>query len=155
MGGTDPLGRSADIADSVVASGRFDRVLLLAGAATDIAGVPSVVEIVQSPPSVAALFDRVDATLTAAGATTWELLTMGIPTALLVLFDNQVGVARSAIELKAAIGVGGDGDSAAVRAAVDRLAHPGTQVQLHERALATVDGRGAFRVLDAALAHVG
>lgn len=152
MGGTDPLGRSSTVVRAVVDSGRFGRVVLLAGATTDVGTVPSTVEIVRSPPSVAALVDGVDAALTAAGATTWELLTMGLPTAVLVLFDNQIGVARSAVELDAVIEVEGHGDPAAVRSAVDRLADPGRQAHLHQQALATVDGRGAFRVLDAALA---
>ena len=50
---------------------------------------------VGDPADVPAVFDRADAAISAAGSTTWELLCLGIPTAIIPVAENQRLIAKT------------------------------------------------------------
>jgi len=97
-------------------------------------------------------FDRFDAAISAAGTTTWELLCMGMPTALVVAAENQRGVVHTAISNSAAL-YGGDAETIEtdLPGALLDLADPDCRRKLSSSALKLIDGKGAERIVEAFL----
>jgi spore coat polysaccharide biosynthesis predicted glycosyltransferase SpsG len=126
--------------------GLFERVVLVAGPAAPETRERDWLEVVRDPPDVAATFDVADVALSAAGSTTWELLCMGVPVALVEVAPNQRLVAATAARSGAALVLAGVAD---VADAMRTLTRDDVRDTLGRRALATVDGRGAVRVVDA------
>lgn len=132
----------------------FRRILLLVGPAADtaISGLPESakqVEIISHPPSVAAVFDRADAAVSAAGSTAWELLCMGIPTVFVEVTDNQAGIGESIASIGAGLFAGQGGDlNRRLAPALEQLSRAHFSTQISKRGLRTVDGLGARRLVD-------
>jgi len=152
MGGGDHGGNSVPIARAIAGLVPFSVVNVLAGALAAqrevgaLAGLPGV-EVSHHVRDPASLFSVCDAAISAAGVTTWELLCIGVPTAVLVVAENQAGVAALAADHGAAIGLSvGDVEGGAVVEVVEHLADPATQRRLHDAGQDLVDGRGAERV---------
>lgn len=144
FGGSDPSDTASAVLARLDPARPFKRVLLLEGPGASItSGRPDWLEIVRDPEEPAEVFDRADAAITAAGSTTWELLTMGVPVAVVVVADNQRSVARQATEAGAVMDLDDD--------AIARLAEPETQRTLTAAGRELVDGRGPQRILDALL----
>jgi len=98
-----------------------------------------------------------DLAISASGTSTWELLCLGLPAALVWVVDNQIlGYDRTTGRgLAAGLGhLPALRDSAspeAVDVLRDLLLHPEARTRLAARAWAAVDGRGCSRVADALL----
>lgn len=104
------------------------------------------------PSDIAAVFDRADAVVSAAGSTTWELLCMGLPTALIQVADNQRDVGPNLAQRGAALFLGEV--TPALRSLPDslsELAKGERQRSLSKRALELVDGLGASRFINVLL----
>jgi spore coat polysaccharide biosynthesis predicted glycosyltransferase SpsG len=152
-GGSDATGLTPTLVDLLRRDRRFDRVLLLRGpAAPAVEEAPDDADwltVVHDPADVPAVFDEADAAMAAAGTTTWELLSMGVPTALVQIAENQ----RHVIAVTAqgcALSLGRPDElPARLPAVLDLLADAGEQRRLSAAALAVVDGRGAARVVAA------
>lgn len=156
MGGSDPEGMTgcvlADLIDLpeveivvVVGAANLHRPVLEALVAERAAPTRIVVD----AADMAAWMIWADVVVSASGSTVWELACLGCPTALVVLADNQSGIASALDAAGAAIVVESLAPGAA-RAAVDHLlADAELRVDLSRRALALVDGRGAERVVAA------
>jgi UDP-2,4-diacetamido-2,4,6-trideoxy-beta-L-altropyranose hydrolase len=152
MGGSDTAGLTVSVVEIALEEGCFDRVRALLGPAAIPPELPDDVSLVRDPPSVAAEFDSSDGVVSAAGTTTWELLSMGVPAVLIEVAENQRYVGRPVSERGAALFAGSlplDPDK--LRACLRALASPATRSRLSRRALDTVDGLGPERVLDALL----
>ena len=110
-------------------------------------------EVADDPPDVAAIFAGADAAVAAAGTTTWELLTVGVPTALVQVADNQRHV-MAITDQGCALSAGGvDGLETRLPSVLARLANPAEQRRLSAAATGRgPDGLGAGRVV-AALAY--
>jgi len=153
LGGTDV----ADIGEKVVDALRDDEssppILLLVGPATKAPAERPGVEIVRDPPRPADVFGRAVAAISAAGSTTWELLTMGVPSALIQVAENQTPVLHAATEAGAALPCGSAADLDALRQGLSGvlrlLMDPAERRRLSAAALALVDGQGAQRMLAA------
>jgi UDP-2,4-diacetamido-2,4,6-trideoxy-beta-L-altropyranose hydrolase len=132
----------------------FPRILLLVGPAadTDISGLPEEarqVDIITHPASVAAVFDRADAAVSAAGSTAWELLCMGMPTVFVEVAENQAGIGESIASIGAGLFAGQSGDLIRTLApALEQLSRVQSSRQISNRGLKTVDGLGARRLVD-------
>jgi spore coat polysaccharide biosynthesis predicted glycosyltransferase SpsG len=146
IGGSDATGITEPVLDAIAGDGAFERVVLVVGPAAPEPKVRPWLEVVRTPADVAAAFDVADAALSAAGSTTWELLCMGVPCALVEVAPNQRMVAMTAARHGAAF-VAPTVDEVATM--VRDLASPKVRATLSERALATVDGLGAGRVVAA------
>jgi UDP-2,4-diacetamido-2,4,6-trideoxy-beta-L-altropyranose hydrolase len=101
-----------------------------------------------------ALMAWADIAVAAAGTTSWELAFMSVPTAFLVLADNQVGVARGLEDLEVAhiVGVGTKVSSVEIANALQALMHDRPRrEEMARMGNIVVDGRGAERVVECML----
>lgn len=149
LGGADVAGLTLPIAQTVAERHPTIELVVLVGPAARVpADVPG--EVVRAPTGVAALLATADAAIAAAGGTSWELAYLGVPAAFVATAENQQVV----LESIRTHGVGlvlGDAAGALGRLpeSVGALRSRETRRQLRSRALATVDGRGADRFVDA------
>jgi UDP-2,4-diacetamido-2,4,6-trideoxy-beta-L-altropyranose hydrolase len=105
-------------------------------------------------PHMARLTAEADIAIGAAGSSTWERCTLGLPTLMLVLAENQRAAATTLAEREAALVV--DADAANFEAAFDRALMRLTTDAALRRQLASAsaelcDGQGAPRVAEAFL----
>lgn len=105
-------------------------------------------------PDLPELLAGADLVVSAAGVTLLELCCLGVPMALLRLADNQAAGYRAAVERGLAVGLGDAGalvakPSGAVETLRALIADRERLARLGALAAATVDGRGARRILDA------
>jgi RimJ/RimL family protein N-acetyltransferase len=86
-----------------------------------------------------------------AGTTAYELACAGVPSVLLVVADNQAGVARSlaAAGISLSVDARSGLDHAGLESALGSLADPLARRALAEAGPARIDGYGAFRARDA------
>ncbi|MCW2900554.1 MAG: spore coat polysaccharide biosynthesis protein [Streptosporangiaceae bacterium] len=104
-------------------------------------------------PHLAAAADLV---VSAGGTSTWELLCLGVPAALIWVADNQrqgydALVSRGlAAGLGAVTGLGGDAEATLK----GLLTNPAARTDLAARGFTVVDGRGRERVADELLSHL-
>jgi spore coat polysaccharide biosynthesis predicted glycosyltransferase SpsG len=147
LGGSDAGGFTETVLGAVAESvaPAFGRVVLLVGPAAPEPPAGAGVEVVRDPADVAAVLDRADAAVSAAGSTTWELLCLGVPCALLEVAPNQRMLLATVERAGAALTARSVAD---LPTAAARLRDAGVRAALGERARATVDGRGAARVVD-------
>ena len=98
-----------------------------------------------------------DLAVSASGTSTWELLCLGLPAALVWVVDNQIlGYDRTiARGFAAGLGQLGHLDRGSVTTLRDLLTDPAARTTLAARAWAAVDGRGVERVADALLTAIG
>ncbi|MEV4637736.1 spore coat protein [Actinoplanes sp. NPDC049548] len=122
-------------------------------------GAGQRLEIIDPTDDLPELLADADLVISASGTSTWELLCLGLPAALVWVVDNQIiGYGRTTARGLAA----GLGHLPALRqssldsaAAVDvlrgLLTNPAARATLAAKAWAAVDGRGCARVADALL----
>jgi spore coat polysaccharide biosynthesis predicted glycosyltransferase SpsG len=146
LGGSDAGGMTEAVLAAVESTNAFEHVVLVVGPVAAAPAARPWLEVVRDPDDVAAVFDRADAAVSAAGSTTWELCCLGVPSVLLEVVPNQRLVAMTAARAGAAFVAG---SVSAVGAALAQLARADVRTRLSERALATVDGYGARRVAEA------
>ena len=150
-GGTDAAGIVDGILEVATSSDDFKRLLVLVGpgAMRPTTTDPSVA-LVEDPISVAEVFDQADAAVCAAGSSSWELICLGIPSALIEVTDNQALIASGAARYGAALSLGTPAQALAhLPRALALLADPEIRIGMSSRAMALVDGGGARRILDA------
>jgi UDP-2,4-diacetamido-2,4,6-trideoxy-beta-L-altropyranose hydrolase len=109
-------------------------------------------------PHMARLTAEADIGIGAAGSSTWERCTLGLPTLMVVLADNQRAAAQALAEREAALTV--DAEAGDFDAAFDRALRRLTTDEDLRRGLATAsaelcDGQGAPRVAEAFLKMIG
>lgn len=165
FGGTDPVGAGPMVARALVATGVPFQATLVTGRPDLRAEIGSLqVGVGQSVATVhpTSLFAQTardsDLVVSAAGTSTWELLCLGAPTALVCVADNQEAGYRRAVDQHVAVGIG-DARRDMVDTAVEPLAELLTEAERRrEVAVAgwrAVDGRGRVRVADALLDLIG
>jgi UDP-2,4-diacetamido-2,4,6-trideoxy-beta-L-altropyranose hydrolase len=99
-------------------------------------------------PCLAGLIARADLALGAAGTTTWERASLGLPSLLVVEEDNQLTVAETAETNGAALCLGRSLDRSIIEQTLTNL--PSTVLQPMSRAcLKLCDGHGTRRMIDA------
>lgn len=154
LGGTDARDLTGKVAALLSVRRAFKRLLIVMGPGAPkhhLADDPAV-EIVRDPQPVSAVFARADAAISAAGTTTWELLALGLPTAVVSVATNQYPVMQAAAEAGASIPLGTPAHlDTTLPAALAQLARVDVRRELSRRALMLVDGHGAERVLRVAV----
>lgn len=105
-------------------------------------------EVIAPTPDLPSLLASADLVVSAAGVTLLELCCIGTPAALVQIADNQAAGYQAAVTRGLAAGLGTDPREhvATLRAL---LLHPEQREALASKAMATVDGRGTERILDA------
>ena len=95
-----------------------------------------------------------DLAISAAGSTVWELCHLGVPTVVMVVADNQIGIARGLNAAGAAVSLGDARllDVKRMAGAIRPVLQDRTlRASLSEHAAVLVDGQGASRVVDVML----
>ncbi|MFM8821151.1 MAG: UDP-2,4-diacetamido-2,4,6-trideoxy-beta-L-altropyranose hydrolase [Phenylobacterium sp.] len=103
---------------------------------------------------MASLLHDADFVISAAGSTVWEICTLGLPSAIVVVADNQRAAAGALAQRGAALVV--DASDPAFEGALDRalmrlISDPVQRAHLSEAAANVCDGQGAGRAADALL----
>lgn len=107
---------------------------------------------------MATLLHDADFVLSAAGSTVWEICTLGLPSAILVVAENQRPAADALAERGAALVV--DAADPGFEGALDRaimrlVTDPVQRAHLSESAAGVCDGQGAGRAAEALLETIG
>ncbi len=164
LGGADPdnctemvvraLGRlnREDLRCTVVIGGSNPNKSSIAAAAehTDVS-----VDLRSDVSDMASLMAEHDIAVSAGGSTCWELAFMGVPNVILVLADNQFGIAEGLEEAGTALNLGWHEkvEMGEIADQVQRLLRNDEQrLRMARRAQELVDGRGTERVLDKVIA---
>jgi UDP-2,4-diacetamido-2,4,6-trideoxy-beta-L-altropyranose hydrolase len=145
----------------ILPGARFD-VALGSGAAS----LPALERLAAEDPAltlhvdatdVARLMLAADIGVGAGGGATWERCCLGLPSAAVVVADNQRPVIEALAAREALLGVdmAQTGWETALQNAVRRLADRSLRRSLRRAAMAACDGRGAERVAEALLARLG
>jgi len=113
-------------------------------------------EIIAPTDDLPKLLAGADLAVSASGTSTWELLCLGLPAALVWVVDNQIlGYDRTVARgYGAGLGQLGHLGSPAIETLRTLLTDPARRTELAARAWAAVDGRGVERVADALMAAV-
>ncbi len=101
------------------------------------------------------LMAEADLVLTAAGSASWELLHLGVPTALTWVADNQSAGYEALVHGGLAAGLGREPGPAAVATLARLLATPTLREEYGRRGRNLIDGRGRERVADTLLGVLG
>jgi spore coat polysaccharide biosynthesis predicted glycosyltransferase SpsG len=168
FGGTDAY-RAAPVVGELLARTGMDCAATIVAAddslRTDLLAIPTEAgqrfDIIAPTDDLPKLLADADLVISASGTSTWELLCLGRPAALVWVVDNQIiGYGRTTARgLAAGLGHLPDlsGRTIPAATAVDRLrkllVSPAARAELAERAWSAVDGGGTARVAEA-LANV-
>jgi spore coat polysaccharide biosynthesis predicted glycosyltransferase SpsG len=161
FGGTDAYRAAPQVAALLAATGvPFDATIiganeeLRAELRTVPAGPGQRFEIIAPTDELPKLLAGADVAVSASGTSTWELLCLGLASALVWVVDNQIlGYDRTmARGFAAGLGQLGHFDERSVDTLRTLLTDAGLRTALAARAWAAVDGRGVQRVADALLA---
>jgi UDP-2,4-diacetamido-2,4,6-trideoxy-beta-L-altropyranose hydrolase len=109
------------------------------------------VELLVDPPDLVAVLARADLAVSAAGTTCWELASLGVPLAIVVLADNQLAGAEALAQRGMAVLLGWHEElnaSAVLQQLRSLLQQPELLRRLSNDARSLIDGRGAGRVAE-------
>jgi spore coat polysaccharide biosynthesis predicted glycosyltransferase SpsG len=151
LGGADPRGALPFVLDALDRARPFDEVRVVIGpaAAPLDRERPWLVEL-RDVRDMATVMDGADAAISASGTTAWELATLGVPSAIFRVAENQRRLHAITVDAGAALDAGVfSGGFDDLESVVERLADPRVQHALGQRALELVDGRGGSRVASA------
>jgi spore coat polysaccharide biosynthesis predicted glycosyltransferase SpsG len=149
FGGTDSAGVAPAWAGALCATGLPFRATVVSPVPFDVDGPVTVI-----PPTdrLPGLMAEANLVVTAAGSAVWELLHLGVPTALSWVADNQLIGYEALVGGGIAAGLGPAPDAAAVGVLTRLLADPAARDEYGRRGAKLIDGRGRERVADALLA---
>jgi spore coat polysaccharide biosynthesis predicted glycosyltransferase SpsG len=163
FGGTDAYRAAPQLARLLTATGvAFDATVVAAddGLRADLVAVDTGpgqhFEIISPTDELPKLLAGADLAVSASGTSTWELLCLGLASALVWVVDNQILGYERTVAHGYAAGLGrlGQFTDKSVDVLRELLTRPGSRSALAVRAWEAVDGRGAERVADALLAAV-
>ncbi|RBQ16498.1 spore coat protein [Spongiactinospora rosea] len=149
FGGTDATGVTMGWLDALAATGvPFSATVIAPEPVVPPPGLP--ISVLPPTDELPRLMAQADLVITAAGTTVWELLYLGVPTALTWVRDNQLLGYHAVTKRGLAAGLGAGNDpSSAVPALRELLAEPARRARYARRGRRVVDGLGRERVADA------
>ncbi|MGA1794823.1 MAG: UDP-2,4-diacetamido-2,4,6-trideoxy-beta-L-altropyranose hydrolase [bacterium] len=168
MGGSDPGNQTGRVIRSLHQAG-MDHLEVTCVVGVDnphmrelesLAGsLPLQVRVLQDPPDIPGLMAWADAAISGAGSTCWELAFMGLPAAVLVLADNQRGIAAGLAAYGTVINLGEAAEAPDAHMAEAPDAHMaealssligdrGLRADMSRKGRELIDGRGAERVVE-------
>jgi spore coat polysaccharide biosynthesis predicted glycosyltransferase SpsG len=160
FGGTDAYRAAPAVAALLAQTGvAFDATII--GATEELrrelhaleAGPGQRFDIIAPTDDLPKLLAGADLAVSASGTSTWELLCLGLPSALVWVVDNQILGYERTIARGYAAGIGqlGNLDAGSVMTLRGLLTDANARTALAAKAWAAVDGRGVERVADALL----
>lgn len=156
LGGGDPDNATGRVLEALADLDGVEFTVVVGGSNPHRAAIEAAAARMRSPARMVVdaanmpeLMAEADFAVAAAGSTTWELAYMGIPAVLVVIADNQRGIAAALAEAGAAVNLGDfrsfvPADLAAAVAALRD--NPALAAEQARRGRALVDGYGASRV---------
>lgn len=164
FGGTDPAGAAPRVIPALLATGAELDVSVVASdprMAQLLAALPSSsrqrLRVIPPQRELAALAAASDLTISASGTTVWELLAIGVPTAVVCAIDNQRLGYRALLAADVATGLGElpELDTDHVTDTLrDLFENPCRATDLATRGQQLVDGEGRCRVADALVSRL-
>ena len=155
MGGSDPSSVTSRIAEALRGQDRFGRIAYVQGPSQpsiELSDDPRA-SVVRDPPSLSDILGQASAAVSATGNTTWELLTMGVPSALIQTADNQRRTGLMVAARRAGLFLGPvDLALKSLCKAISDLSDRRIRRLLASNARSMVDGLGAGRVVKRLLA---
>ncbi|MFI7113563.1 PseG/SpsG family protein [Nonomuraea sp. NPDC050227] len=148
FGGTDSAGVAPAWAEALACTGVPFQATLVSPEPFEAGEGITVIPPTDRLPELMAAADLV---VTAAGSAIWELLHLGVPTALSWVADNQLAGYRALVGRGVAAGLGRAADAEAVGVLARLLADPALREEHGRRGGGLVDGKGRERVADAFL----
>jgi len=118
--------------------------------------MPFATQVLSDVEGMASLLAEADLAIGAGGTSSWERCSVGLPSIVLVLADNQRAPAKSLIDAGVAIFAGDilkAGWQGRLSNALEQVQEPGRLQQLSAAASELVDGHGVDRVAGKMLAH--
>ncbi|MGD0792422.1 MAG: UDP-2,4-diacetamido-2,4,6-trideoxy-beta-L-altropyranose hydrolase [Terriglobales bacterium] len=159
MGGSDPDNVTQRVVEAILPEGEFEATIVAGGSNPHLAGLREfvgnsgrAVRLVENASSMPELIARADVAVAGAGTTSWEMCFLGLPALLIVLADNQQGIADELGKQGVMVHLGRGSDLARITIATQlrNLADsPVVRREMSERGRALVDGCGAERVVSA------
>ncbi|MET7332436.1 hypothetical protein [Nonomuraea sp. NPDC005650] len=148
FGGTDSAGVAPAWAGALLATGVPFEATVVSPMPFEAGGPITVIPPTDRLPELMAGADLV---VTAAGSAVWELLHLGVPTALSWVADNQLIGYDELVGRGVAAGLGRAVDTAAVGVLAHLLTDPAAREEHGRLGRGLVDGKGRERVADALL----
>ncbi len=163
FGGTDAFGAGPTAVRALAASGRPFEATAVAPTEQLRAQISSVqlspgqsVRVIDPTDRLAELVRGADLVVSAAGSSTWELLTLGACAALVCVAENQATGYRRLVEAGLVLGLGSLGElrelhaggTGAATGLGELLSDPQRRETLATEAWSSVDGQGRVRVVD-------
>lgn len=173
FGGSDPAKLTLTVTRSLleactsILKSKGLEVVVIAGGGIDhdqkakleeLAGEHQELAVLYDAENMAELFRRSLLAITAAGSTTWELLSCGVVPLCIVVADNQLVVVEKIAEQRAGVDLGWHAnlDLDRMMAAVSNLLEDDhAREEMRRRGETLIDGRGVWRSIDALLDALG
>jgi UDP-2,4-diacetamido-2,4,6-trideoxy-beta-L-altropyranose hydrolase len=157
MGGSDPQDVTRKVLLALLQMERDFEVRIVVGSGNprqdelQVLAVQRVgVRLERNPANMAPLMRWADVAISGAGGTCWELAHLGLPSIVIALSSDQVGIARGLAGNDIAISLGWHANLSEERitdALNSLLGDRGRRIAMSERGTKLVDGRGAERVV--------
>lgn len=158
FGASDPTDETGRAIEAFLMSGLAAKAVIVLGAGNPQAamlraryGSHPLLELIDSSDRVAELMAAADLAVGAGGVSTWERATVGLPSLVIGVADNQIGIAERLAALGSQIYLGrsGDVDAAQLGTALGVVGrNRGLLTSLARISAALCDGLGARRVAD-------
>jgi len=167
LGGGDPDNQTSKVIRALQGMGPKDlHVKVVVGAANPHKAVLEAasrscrfpIQVVHDASNMAELMAWADLAVSAGGSTCWEMAFMGLPCVMLVLAENQEGIAKGLEEVGAGISLGWFErvtEEDILDAVQNLLCDVYQRKEMSDRAKALIDGRGRDRVRSILLEHQG
>jgi UDP-2,4-diacetamido-2,4,6-trideoxy-beta-L-altropyranose hydrolase len=157
MGGSDPDNLTDRVVEAILAVPGVNATVVVGGSNPHlprlqelVAGAQRDVQLVENVMNMPELMSNSDAAISAAGTTSLEMCSLGLPALLIELANNQRSAAEELSRRGAAINLG-EGAEASPRVLAEHLvrllASPETRKTMSETGRKLVDGLGAERVV--------
>jgi len=157
MGGSDPENVTQRMIEAILSLPHLRATVVVGGSNPHLRELRGTVgsrnsniQILENVANMPELMARADVAVSAAGSTSWEMAFLGLPALLLVLADNQSGVAEELSRRGVVVNLGCSSNISAsvVASQLSRLASSAAvRKEMSERGSRLVDGRGAERVV--------
>ncbi len=157
MGGSDPNDTTTRVIEAIRQLSNLDleTTVLVGGSNPHLRSVAASIQnesmrLVTDAANVPELMTWADAAVAGAGTTFWEMCFLGLPGLLVVLAENQEGVAEAAGRMGIAWSLGSATEASSPKIAarlVELLHSKNTRTSQSEKGRRLVDGRGAARVV--------
>jgi len=159
MGGSDPDNVTQRVVEAILSEGDFETTIIAGGSNPHLASLREflsnsgrVVRLVENAANMPELIASADVAVAGAGTTSWEMCFLGLPALLIVLADNQQGIADELgkQEIMVDLGRGSEVSRSTIARQLRRLAESSAvRREMSRRGHDLVDGLGAERVVSA------